>query len=53
MKKILFLLTAAAIVCSPLLVTSAQAGQGKKHKAHKAQKAHHHAKHHAKHHKHA
>ena len=49
MKKLIMLLAVAAFVCSPLLVTEAQAGQGKG-KAHRVHQAkHHHGKHHHKH----
>jgi uncharacterized protein HemX len=48
MKKIMLILAAAAIACSPLFVSQAQASPGKSHKAvHK--KAGHQAKHLAKH----
>jgi Ni/Co efflux regulator RcnB len=55
MKKLTLLLIAAAVFCSPLLVTKAEAGQGRavKHTLKvKHAKAHHHHQHH-KHHKQA
>jgi hypothetical protein len=49
MKKFILVL-AAAVLCSPLIVSQAQASVVKKHKAHRA---HHASHHHVRHHKHA
>jgi len=49
MKKILFLLAVVAIACSPAMVSTAQAGQGKH--AHAKHHNHHHAKKHGHKHK--
>ena len=50
MKKLLLILTVAALAFSPLAVTQAEAGQGK-HQAAKKHHKHQHKKHHKKHHK--
>jgi hypothetical protein len=50
MKKIMFILTVAAIAYSPLFTPQAQASQGKGHKNHKGHNHYaHHAKRHQKH----